>query len=118
MAALKAQAAADSLKQIWPSVQATAHRVGIPMPGHAVPERLDLDRVTLLDVEETTLRLALPAVRARAGHGQPHRRRRVLAVRPRPVRPRARQRDLRGVPAGTVIACGVYEVRKTLHLCI
>jgi len=32
----KAQAAADALKRIFPAVNATAHRVGIPMPGHAV----------------------------------------------------------------------------------
>jgi len=32
----KAQAAADALKRIFPSVQATAHRIAIPMPGHAV----------------------------------------------------------------------------------
>lgn len=32
----KAQAAADALKRIFPSVQATAHRIPIPMPGHAV----------------------------------------------------------------------------------
>lgn len=37
----KAQAAADALKKIFPSVDATAHRLSIPMPGaethHAVP---------------------------------------------------------------------------------
>jgi len=32
----KAQAAADALKRIFPSVEATAHRIAIPMPGHAV----------------------------------------------------------------------------------
>ena len=32
----KAQAAADALKTIFPSVQSYAHRLSIPMPGHAV----------------------------------------------------------------------------------
>ena len=32
----KAQAAADALKRIFPAVHATAHRIAIPMPGHAV----------------------------------------------------------------------------------
>ena len=32
----KAQAAADALKLIFPSVVATAHAISIPMPGHAV----------------------------------------------------------------------------------
>jgi len=32
----KAQAAADALTRIFPSVRASAHRIGIPMPGHAV----------------------------------------------------------------------------------
>ena len=30
---------ADALKKIWPSVNASAHRIGIPMPGHAVGDR-------------------------------------------------------------------------------
>ena len=34
----KAQAAADALKRIFPSVAANAHRIAIPMPGHAVGE--------------------------------------------------------------------------------
>ena len=32
----KAQAAADALRRIFPSVNASAHRIGIPMPGHPV----------------------------------------------------------------------------------
>lgn len=32
----KAQAAADALRRIFPSVEATAHRIAIPMPGHSV----------------------------------------------------------------------------------
>ena len=34
----KAQAAADRLKLIFPSVDATAHRLAIPMPGHSVTQ--------------------------------------------------------------------------------
>ena len=40
----KAQAAADALKRIFPSVLAKAHQISIPMPGHAVGKE-EVERV-------------------------------------------------------------------------
>lgn len=95
----KAQAAADALKRIYPSIDARGIEMSIPMPGHPVPEaqrdqcRRDVERLDrLMDEHDVTFLLMdsresrwlpslLAAVKNKVAASLPISENRVLTVR-------------------------------------